>query len=579
MKIKSRTYLHYAPVPGGVYFSGPTSQFVMRGPELLFTIADLCVPLLEEGTTEDDLVRALGTEKARPAVRKVVDGLLSHDMLLDTAGFTVAETGIAERDRFPEALAHLEAFTDDPYAAFAALRTAHVVLYGPAAVVSPAARGLARAGAGHLALATPDGDLDPVRAVGERLGARLLSDQEELKEALAEADAVLWCPGEDGEPAPRVSLRPAGWLVPVSLGEATVVGPVLDATAASGQWPASAERALSWAHRHSGGPVARPGADRLAGALAGQLLFDALTNCAASAEAHVVHGDDLAADRVTVPGAQSSAGPATWCSLDSVAQQPAPDEEEALERIYQVTAPWTGLFQLVTDDALPQMPLALRQIEYRLGRTGSVVGWGAGQRAATVAVVLDALRALRADEGVGAAGFTPQQWLLDGALRLLVERARTGGAVNRAELPADDRMVLRLLTDESAQLVVLLDLEVAGLDWRLARVEGEHGKVLGVGWGRDQAEARHAALGTALAHEQARRLLPDVGIAHVNTAALLVASAAELAALSADVVGQGTAEGIGYLGLAHRSDPVLGDLPYWSGTVEARRRDPEDGNA
>ena len=580
MKMKSRPYLHYAPVPGGVYFSGPRTQFAMRGPELLFTIADVCVPLLEQGATEDDLVRALGTEKARPAVRKVVDGLRGHDMLLDTGRFTVPEVATADRARFPEALAHLEAFADDPYAAFAALRTVHVVLYGPAAVVSPAARGLARSGAGHLSLATPDGDLAHVQAVGERLGARLLRDTAELEAALADADAVLWCPGGAVTPALRERLlRPGAWLVPVSLGEAVVVGPALEAAAVSGQWSAPADRALSWAGTLDGGPAARPGADTLAGALAGQLLFEALTGCAAPAEAHVVHGDDVAADRITVPGASSRAGQAALFSLDTVAQEPSPDEETALERAYQVTAPWTGLFQLVTDDSLPQIPLGLRQIEYRVGRTGSVVGWGSGQRAATIAVVLDALRALCPDGGAGAAGLTQEQWLLDGALRLLVDRARTGAAVDGTALSAEDRMVLRRLVDESARPVVLRDLEVAGLDWRLAGVEDEDGKFLGVGWGRDRAEARRAALGTALAREQIRRLLPEAGAAEVNTAALLAASAAELAALRASVVAQGAAEGIGYFGVCHRADPVLGDLPYWSGAVEVRRRDSEVGDA
>ncbi|MEU9480709.1 hypothetical protein [Streptomyces sp. NPDC048191] len=569
MRMKSRPYLHYAPVPGGVYFSGPAGQFAMRGPDLLFTIADVCVPLLETGATEDDLVRALGTEKARPAVRKVVEGLRGHDMLLDTERFTVPEPAADVRARFPEALAHLEAFTDDPYAAFAALRAAKAVLHGPPDVIAPAARGLARAGVGHLVLAPPDGDPAGVRAVAERLGARIAQDRADLDRAVAEADAVLWCPDEDGRAPWDGRPRPDAWLIPVGLGDTAVVGPPLASGRAAALWPALLERVRSGPEAQERGPVPRPGADALAGALGGQLVFEALTGCAVPEEAHVVHGDDLAADRVLVPAVQSPPQAHVAHTLDAAPLRPGPDEETALEQAYRFTAPWTGPLRLVTDDALPQMPLGLRQVAYRCGRPGSVVGWGAGQRAATVAAVLDALRGLCAGTGTGAAGHTREQWLLDGALRLLVARARLPRPVAPDTLPAGDRMLLRRLTDVAPGPVELDDLEVDGVGWQLARAAGADGEVLGAGWGRDRDEARHAALGTALARAQTRSLLPDAVTRRTDTAALLVAAPAELEALRAGILAHAAAQGIRYRGVPHRSDQVLGELPCWYGTVEA----------
>ena len=51
MKLKSRPFVHYAPVPGGVYLSGPGAQFAITGPPILFQVVDRCVPMLELGAT------------------------------------------------------------------------------------------------------------------------------------------------------------------------------------------------------------------------------------------------------------------------------------------------------------------------------------------------------------------------------------------------------------------------------------------------------------------------------------------------------------------------------------------------
>lgn len=138
MTLRARPHLHYAPVSEGVYFNGPRTQFVISGPQLLYRVADTCVPLLEAGTTEDELVTALGSERARPVVRRIVDELRARDLLLDLAALTVPEPSAEIRARYPEALAHLETECADPYAVFQRLRTTEVLLCGPAdAVLKP----------------------------------------------------------------------------------------------------------------------------------------------------------------------------------------------------------------------------------------------------------------------------------------------------------------------------------------------------------------------------------------------------------------------------------------------------------
>ncbi|MER5573707.1 hypothetical protein ABT082_09060, partial [Streptomyces massasporeus] len=136
--LRARPGLHYAPVPGGVYFSGTRGQFVLRGSELLYAVADGCVPLLRAGTTEDALVAEFGTERARPAVRHLLGKLRENGLLLDPAALTEPEPPAELAARHADTLARLTAHLDDPYAAFARLRRARVRLHGPTTATAPA---------------------------------------------------------------------------------------------------------------------------------------------------------------------------------------------------------------------------------------------------------------------------------------------------------------------------------------------------------------------------------------------------------------------------------------------------------
>ncbi|MFD7243060.1 hypothetical protein [Streptomyces massasporeus] len=637
--LKARPGLHYAPVPGGVYFSGTRGQFVLRGSELLYAVADGCVPLLRAGTTEDALVAEFGTERARPAVRHLLGKLRENGLLLDPAAFTEPEPPAELAARHADTLARLTARLDDPYAAFARLRRARVRLHGPTTATAPALRGLRRAGVADVtATALPVPPPTPLVPVcdpamyadpallsgrsGSAGGSRALipaGDPAVQHPLTPVGDPAVDGPGTRtpvGDPAVQHPLTPAGdpavdgpgtrtpvgdpavnghgatipaggpavtapvttegmprvvvefldgdrtWTeedgtlhVPVLLGPGPVlVGPV---GVAPGVWEVFRDRARAWADAEGVEPATGPIAHSLAGALAAQLLTDILTGVAEPGEAHVVHGPDLTADRVTVTGAPVSEAVAV--RLADTPAGPLPDPEDALDAAGVLTARWTGLFASAQGEDLPQMPLALRAAEHRADRTGTVTAWAAHQETATIAAALAALRDRVTDaSGTPAAGLTREGWLLDGALRRL---ARTDDDVLDTDAPlhAEGRRIaaeLRALLGGAEP--VLAVSRYAGVGWPLAEVTVDE-RPLGAGWGPTAAEATYAALCTALAVAQTGGTTD-----RLSTDALLTADDTTRAALRAQLTARAVHEG-----LSLRTDPVLGELPFWHGPVTA----------
>ena len=688
--LRARPGLHYAPVPGGVYFSGTRGQFVLRGSELLYAVADGCVPLLRAGTTEDALVAEFGTERARPAVRHLLGKLRENGLLLDPAVLTEPEPPAELAARHADTLARLTARLDDPYAAFARLRRTRVRLHGPATATAPALRGLRRAGltavtatavpepptslvpvcdpamyadpallsgrsgsaggpralipAGDPAVRpslTPAGDpavQQPLTPVGDPAvdgtgtrtpagdpavhhpptpagdpavdgtGTRTPAGDPAVQQPLTPVgDPAVDGTGTRtpaGDPAvngtgtrtpvggpavnghgattpvggpavtapvttegvPRVVVEfldgdrtwteEAGTLhVPVLLGPGPVlVGPV---GVAPGVWEVFRDRARAWADAEGVEPATGPVAHSLAGALAAQLLTDTLTGVAEPGEAHVVHGPDLTADRVTVTGAPVSEAVAV--RLTDTPAEPLPAPEDALDAAGVLSARWTGLFASAQGEDLPQMPLALRAAEHRADRTGTVTAWAAHQETATIAAALAALRDRATDaSGTPAAGLTREHWLLDGALRRLA-RMEEGILDTDAPLHAEGRRIAAevraLLGGAEPGLAVS---RYAGVGWPLAEVTVE-GRPLGAGWGPTAVEATYAALCTALAVAQTG------GTAgRLSTDALLTADDATRAALREQLTARAVHEGH-----SRRTDPVLGELPFWHGPVTA----------
>ncbi|MFD3480621.1 hypothetical protein [Streptomyces sp. NPDC058695] len=547
-RLKARPDLHFAPVPGGVYLSGTRGQVVLRGSDVLHAVAEGCVPLLESGTTEDELVAELGTERSRPAVRHLVGKLRDAGLLLDPDALTAPEPSPEERAPHAESVARLEARLDDPYAAFARLRAARVLVTGPPQATGPAARGLRRAGVGEVTVMEVPGS---------------------YVNGYEGADAVLEIrTAADGGP---LELPAVKHHLTVFLGDTVhVVGPVLaGGPEGAATRAAFRARALSWTDEGDG-PVPRPVADAVAGALAGQLLIDTLTGTADAGEAHVVHGADLVSDRVTVGGARMAAATGRPGSLLTVAPSaPMPEPEDAREPAVALAGRWTGLFSYTADEDLPQMPLALRAVDQRGERAGTVVAWGPHQEAATVAAALLALR----DRTPGtAAGLTEEHWLLDGALRLLAPHAVELAGADASPDAEGERILsaLRQLVDGEPRLVLR---HVPGVDWRLAEITTTAGEILGTGWGSTTQEALRIALCEGVAHAQTGR--PP----QLSTDSLLFAATAVIGALRAQLTTHADALGIAFRGHPVAADPVLGEIPFWYGPVEAaeRTRETHDG--
>ncbi|MEV4823213.1 hypothetical protein [Micromonospora sp. NPDC049274] len=531
MRLRARPYLHYAPTPDGVYLAGGRDQLVLRGSALLFRVADTCVPLLDVGTTEDEMVTALGTERARPAVRHLVDQLRGHHLLLDFAAHTVAEPDEAERQRWAGPLAYLEAVSADPYAAFAAVRAARVAVVGPVEVTGPAVRGLLRAGIGA-------------------------AEARDATDDLTGFDAVIRCFSADEAPEPG-----AAPVLPVLLDDRVLVaGPLVSDAATAAVWPAWRDRVLEQAAADGVPPAARPVADALAGALAAHLLFTIIAGQDTRRDAHVVHSDALTADRVVL-GAPL-ADDERWHLLDDAQPVPLPTIDDLTPAVSALTTRWTGPYTRGDrEPELPQLPLSQRELAYRDGRTGSVFAAGPDLQTAYVAAAIEGMR--RAADG-GAAGLTEETWLLDGVLRLLAAEAEQAHLVDPADLDPETRRIRQSL---GAQPHVVDLRAVPGLDWRLARVRTPDGETLGVAWGPDTDTAVRAAVGVAVTAAQVRAAGGEPEPA-LHTDALLLAGDGVVDALRKQVTALAAATGRRFRGRARHADPVLGELPFWYGPVE-----------
>jgi hypothetical protein len=257
--------------------------------------------------------------------------------------------------------------------------------------------------------------------------------------------------------------------------------------------------------------------------------------------------------------------------LEEVQPYPVPTPEQAVDCAAVATQQWTGLFASAPGDTLPQLPVALREIESRTGGFGTVVAAAADQRSATVAVALEALRRL----GSGAAGLTEETWLLDGALRLLVTDARSAGVVEVAEMGPETARLRGFFPASGPASLVVRVLRVPGIDWPLVRIESATtGEIQGSAWASDTDAAAGAALAVAVARTQVRRVRDDeFAVGPVNTDALLSAAGPDLALLREQVVASAAARGFAYRGRSHRVDAVLGELPLWYGPVERERAD------
>ncbi len=515
-----------------MYLSSARATFVMRGPAALFGVVDTCVPLLEDGAGIDELVDAIGSERARPLVSHLIQTLTERHLVLLVDQLAVPEPSDGQRERFAETLAYLETFRDDPYRDFLRVRQARVLLSGPAEALGTAARGLVRAGVGQVLIATTE----PGRLRGlasRHPEVRLLECPDDQVATLARASrldaAVIFT--EDNFPTEAIGDLPAACLaVPVQLGkDLVIVGPALSRRDTLGGVERLWSRAASWSRLAGDDLLVRPSGDLLAGALASQLTLDGLIGLNPG-RVHLIHGPDLRSDSIAPPlaGDAELEVPTDF----GTGRQDAGDGDgdgaghgTAWRDV--CSSRWSGLFRLHVPGDLPQMPLALTVADGRTrGFDGRAVGFGGDQEAATSEAALEALRRHvtgrqqhqpgpwreSAAWATGAAGRDETRWLLDGALRLLSGRAGQDQPV--AWMGLEDLEVRRLwraLEEHELTPVRLVRRRLLGFGWTLVSVHDRRTQaLLASGWGPTGAVGAAAALSSTLATQQVRRSI-DAG--------------------------------------------------------------------
>ena len=218
------------------------------------------------------------------------------------------------------------------------------------------------------------------------------------------------------------------------------------------------------------------------------------------------------------------------------------------------------------------MPLALRAAEHRAARRPAH-GRRLGSRTRRPRPSPPPRRPPRprsAIPGHAAAGLTEEHWLLDGALRLLASRkcgSRLPRPTRYARRAKSERILSALRVATSPGYAPQLALACCpATDWYLARVTADDTH-LGAGWGPTPGGAAHrpvqAVAPRRQRHRQRRRSL--------STDILLTTDEATPAALRARLTAPGPTPSAPatYRGHASRTDPVLGEIPFWYGPVEA----------
>jgi len=499
VKVKLRPGTHFVQVSEGLYCARGDRSFVLKGPPALYEAVDDQLGNLTAGTDLDSLVAASGGEAARPVWRHVLSTLLSRDVLLDLDRIA-ARPAEGETVRFPDVLSWLESQVPDPYAAFQRLRTATVLVTGPAGPArTSAVRGLRQYG----------------------VGAVLTVAGADLPDLVVRIDDA---PVAGGVPAVQVRTSADFGLV------STVPAEVSEALATRiARWQQTDE------DRRSSAPA--PMSAVLAGSLAAHQALHLLAGVrpGSGSEATIVHSHSLQTDIVELPGAGSEPAPA---EADGSEADGAP-EIQALDT-GALTARWTGIVRLGRDLDLPQLPLALVTASLlAVPDEAPVLGFGLNRGAAAVSAMLAALRRSPVQEGrTAAAGLSRTRWLLDGALRrqgVEVLAQQPGVELTRDTLGAPSSIctVWGLLEEYFQVPVRLVGRTAPVTGWHL--VSAEHrtsGATLASQWGQTAVGAAQLALFATAARVQLGDVLTVQPVEPVGTAVLETARGERLRELA-----------------------------------------------
>ncbi|MFF7947698.1 hypothetical protein [Streptomyces griseorubiginosus] len=600
MRVKLRPDAHCAPVPQGVYWSRAGTSFVMTGPSALYTLIDDRLDALLDGTSVDDLVAGTGNEAARPVFEYIVRTLVDRRVMID---LDAAEGPVPDAEtalQHAELLAYLEARCDEPYRAFATVRSAWVAVVGEGAAAEAALRGLAANGTGtvtrHAFPGSGEWAAEPSMVV-------LTDDHEHPLDLVAAAESL-----------------PVGVPVLPAVAEAgfALVGPVCAGPEQLRSFQAVRLRAAEWQRAGVANAAPRPLSAVLAGSLAAQAVLARLSATESDpGTALLVHGHTVQTRAIELPvdgqgtvwqpvdvgevlAAPVAAAAGTPAPADGDDEGPA-DPQEIPRLAIALTTRWTGLARWNADLDLPQLPASLvtaRIVAAAAGTVGgtadalldaqgtpNVLGWGSDRASAGVSAVLAILRHRTAQDpreageaGFPAAGLTQVHWLADGLLRQAghhVLGQSPGTLMTWDELGnGSARTFWSLLRDHFGVPTQLRLRTLPGLGWLLASVVEEGtGEVLASQWGPTPVSAAHQALFGAVARVQfqaAQKTAPQAPVLPpdaVGTSALEVVSVRQVHACLRQLLDQTRSTGTRLHARQLTHDEVVGELPLVCGWV------------
>ncbi|MEZ0090959.1 hypothetical protein [Streptacidiphilus sp. EB129] len=612
MRVKLRPDAHCAPISQGVYWSRGNRSFIMSGPPALYSLVDDQLDALLNGTSVDEMVAAAGDEAARPVVEHVVRALVAQDVLIDLDAVAGPLPDAETARGHVELLAYLETHCAEPYQAFAAVRSARVVVAGGGPAADAVRRGLAANGTGEVTdLPLPC----PAHGIARPAVAVLIDDCDDPLDLLAVA----------------ASLPPGTPVLPVATEAAVaLVGPVCASPQELRSFQAVRARAADWQRNSAEAAAPRPISAVLAGSLAAQAVLARLAGTESGRRtAMLVHGHAVQTRAIPVP--EAGTGPA-WRQADiaqvlavpaasaaDVAETaPVPgtgadgtdsvgepvDPQQVHRLTIGLTARWTGLARWGRDLDLPQLPVSLVTAEMVAGSGPSAgraddravstfseapgpsfLGWGSNRAAACLTAALAALRHRAAqertganDDGFPAAGLTQTHWLADGLLR----QAGADALAQPVGIPltwdqlenASVRSLWSLLRDFLDVPAELRLSTVPGLDWRLASAVHEAtGEVLATQWGPSPLSAAYAALFSATGRVQfgaAEKTAPQAPVARpdpVGTWSLEIAPEHQVHDCLRQLLGRAQSMGLRPHGQLLARDEAIGELPLSCGWV------------
>jgi hypothetical protein len=550
-----RPGLHYAPVREGVIFISARRSFVLAGPQTLLALLDRVVPMLEEGTDVPTIVAALGREDLGPVLERILGSLERHGLLLDESRLTAPAPSDAERSRFAGAIAHLETYADDPYAALQRLRRARAVVRGAGSQAASAGEALVNSGFGGVAVHHPPG------AQPDPLGATEVPNPRAVDDVDGNQLEIAVVPTVDGAGARAPICVPVRWA-----GAVLLCGPVLESDDDRSRHAALLDRVAGWAEREPFGGASLPLGTMLGAAYAAHAAFERVALGPRAPVAHVVHSA-LEADEVALDS--PAAAPPKEAS-SSAADAHIAYATEAVSAAAPLLARWSGFARWDMPSDLAQIPVSVTVV---VGREAfvpdRVMGWGATQAHASLDAILGLLRCAVAAEdgpGVAAAGREEADGLLDGVLRLLPRELGERKPLDPSALDVEGRRRWRTLTESEGVDASLVLARLPGSELVLVEVCTAGGRPIAAQWGLGGAGAAASALGAAIAGRRANAAGGGPCANSDPTSALLVESPERNEPMNE---AQRWLDAHGHSVQIRRRAPdaVLGSLPLWSGRV------------